>query len=215
MPATPRTILKQDFAGEIRFRFLFPSFLHTFYFAAIGICVARISPLQRPSIRPDVVLYRHSKMCSRSLALLVLAFQRELNLPTVSQCSSNSSISVRNTCNFMISNTSRRCQLGSGIRSELRRNDWEIAPDVSWNSSGPHSRDRFPVLATVGFASSKIKSALATPQTCNLQYNSVLGCLDRLGAPLLYHLFCGRLIHAPNRSDVADRLAEYADHLNL
>jgi hypothetical protein len=33
--------------------------------------------------------------------------------------------------NFMVSNTSRRCQLGSVISSELRRNDWEIAPDVS------------------------------------------------------------------------------------
>jgi hypothetical protein len=125
---------------------MYTSFLHTFYFTAIGICVARISPLQFPSIWPDVVIYRHSKMCSRTRAqpggeLLVLTFERGVKSPYCITMFFRS-IDFRPQylfSNFLVSNTSRRSQLGSGIRSELRRNNWKIALDVSWNSSGTHS----------------------------------------------------------------------------
>ncbi|KAJ7906927.1 hypothetical protein B0H13DRAFT_1880150 [Mycena leptocephala] len=45
----------------------YTSFLHIFYFAAIGICVARISPLQLPSIWPDVV-FTDIRKCARAAA---------------------------------------------------------------------------------------------------------------------------------------------------
>ncbi|KAJ7926357.1 hypothetical protein B0H13DRAFT_1086031 [Mycena leptocephala] len=91
MPATPRTILRQDFPGEIRSRFLFQTGTQAFctHFisppSAYSMCCTYLKCARAAAYNPEV-----SCLCSHP--------RGKLNLPAVSQCSSNLLISVRNTC---------------------------------------------------------------------------------------------------------------------
>ncbi|KAJ7868517.1 hypothetical protein B0H13DRAFT_1058057 [Mycena leptocephala] len=132
MTATPPIHLKARFSqSDSISAFIsnrYTSFLHTFYFTVIGICVARILPLQL------------NLAGRRNLP----TFENVLTQPRTTRRTFFQFIDFRPQylfSNFMVSNTSHRCQLGSVISSELQHNDWEITPDVSWNTTGPHSRE--------------------------------------------------------------------------